>query len=172
MIHASRYSRQWCRGHTLSHLLTPSSHEPMLNLNDVQGCVMTSSFLTKINTQRLNQLDVASVRFLAGRSVHTTHTHTHTKCPINGRVESLNANDSPLILIRETHQIQTMSGVNRQVRAAESHKETTSSLLCWAAPCMLRSDTPNSSRVAPSKHLHARMKISLRQQRGFLQEGL
>lgn len=34
--------------------------------------------------------------------------------PIDGRVEPLNANDSPLILIRETHQIQTTSQINRQ----------------------------------------------------------
>lgn len=49
-----------------------------------------------------------------------THTHTHAPtpppCPIDGRVEPLNANDSPLILIRETHQIQTTSQINRQVQ--------------------------------------------------------
>lgn len=62
----------------------------------------------------------APVWFLSLLSTLSSHTHTHTPTPppclIDGRVEPLNANDSPLILIRETHQIQTTSQINRQVQ--------------------------------------------------------
>lgn len=75
--------------------------------------------------------------------VHTTLAHAD--CPINGRVEPLNANDSPLILIRETHQIQTTSQVNRQAgaRGVESREETTSSLFFFffSTTWILRSKT-------------------------------
>lgn len=64
--------------------------------------------------------------------VNPVHTIlTNTNCPIDGHVEPLNANDSPLILIRETHQIQTTSQINRQVRVLGlgSYKETTTTAL-------------------------------------------
>lgn len=49
--------------------------------------------------------------------IHTILTDTNSLlAPIDGRVEPLNANDSALILIRETHQIQTTSQINRQVQ--------------------------------------------------------
>lgn len=49
------------------------------------------------------------------RCPHAPHKRSLTRRPIDGRVEPLDANDSPLILIRETHQIQTTSRINRQV---------------------------------------------------------
>lgn len=49
--------------------------------------------------------------------VHTILTDTNSLfAPIDGRVQQFNANDSAPILIRETHQIQTTSQVNRQVQ--------------------------------------------------------
>lgn len=49
--------------------------------------------------------------------VHSILTNTDSlPAPIDGRVEPLNANDSPLILIRGTHKIQMTSQINRQVK--------------------------------------------------------
>lgn len=54
--------------------------------------------------------------FIPVTPVHTILTNTDSlSTPINGCVDPLNANDSPLILIRETHQIQTTSQIIRQV---------------------------------------------------------
>lgn len=57
--------------------------------------------------------------------VHTILTNTDSfPAPINGRVEPLNANDSPLILIRETHQIQMTFQINRQVQGRGHRGQT------------------------------------------------
>lgn len=48
-------------------------------------------------------------------SVRTILTNTYSLfVPIDEHVKQLNANDSTLILIRETHQIQTTSQINQQ----------------------------------------------------------